>query len=48
MKRWLVAFLMIVPGLAGAQPVLDFRNDLAFQATTVNSFAAHIDRKSVV
>ena len=45
MKRWLVAFLMIVPGLAGAQPVLDFRNDLAFQATTVNSFAAHIYRE---
>lgn len=45
MKRWLAVFLMIVPGLAGAQPVLDFRNDLAFQSTTVNSFAAHIYRE---
>ena len=45
MKRWLAVFLMIVPGLAGAQPVLDFRNDLAFQATIVNSFAAHIYRE---
>jgi len=42
MKRWLAIFLMAVPGLAGAQPVLDFRSDLAFQETTVNSFAAHI------
>jgi len=45
MKRWLAVFLMIVPGLAGARPVLDFRNDLAFRATTVNSFAAHIYRE---
>lgn len=45
MKRCLVVFLMIVPGLAGAQPLLDFRNDLAFQATTVNAFAAQIYRQ---
>ena len=42
MKRWLVILLLAVPGAAGAQPLLDFRNDLAFQATTVNAFAAHV------
>ena len=42
MKRWLAAFMMIVPVLTGAQPLLEFRNDLAFQASTVNAFAAHI------
>jgi len=45
MKHWLTAFLMIAPGLAGAQPILDFRNDLAFQATTVNAFAAQVYRQ---
>jgi predicted Zn-dependent protease len=45
MKHWLTAFLMIAPGVAGAQPILDFRNDLAFQATTVNAFAAQIYRQ---
>ena len=42
MKRWLAVFMMIVPVLTGAQPLLEFRNDLAFQASTVNAFAAHI------
>jgi Zn-dependent protease with chaperone function len=42
MKRWLVTLLLSVPGLTGAQPLLDFRNDLAFQATTVNAFAAQV------
>jgi predicted Zn-dependent protease len=42
MKRWLAVFLIIIPSVAGAQPLLDFRNDLAFQATTVNAFAAQI------
>jgi predicted Zn-dependent protease len=36
---------LIVPGLAVAQPVLDFRNDLAFQATAVNAFAAQVYRQ---
>ena len=45
MKRLLTVFLIIVPALAEAQPVLDFRNDLAFQATAVNSFAAHVYRQ---
>ena len=42
MKRWLLILLLIAPGAAGAQRLLDFRNDLAFQASTVNAFAAHI------
>jgi len=42
MKRWLIAFLLVVPVVAGAQPVLEFRKDLAFRASTVNTFAAHI------
>jgi predicted Zn-dependent protease len=42
MKRWLAVFLISAPVAAGAQPVLDFRNDLAFHATTVNAFATRI------
>lgn len=42
MKRWLVILLLAVPGMSGAQPLLDFRNDLAFQSATVNAFAAHV------
>jgi len=42
MKRWLTVCLILVPAAAGAQPVLDFRNDLAFHAATVNAFAARI------
>jgi Zn-dependent protease with chaperone function len=42
MKRWLVVLLLSVPGVAGAQPLLEFRNDFAFQTATVNAFAAHV------
>lgn len=42
MRRWLVIIILFwIPGLIGAQPLLEFRNDLAFQASTVNAFAAH-------
>jgi predicted Zn-dependent protease len=47
MKRWLTILIIVVPGLVGAQPVLEFRNDLAFQATTVNAFAAQIFRNRI-
>lgn len=47
MKRWLMIMLIAVPGLAGAQPLLEFRNDLAFRAATVNAFAAHIYHKRI-
>jgi len=40
--RWLIILLFSVPAVAGAQPLLEFRNDLAFQAATVNTFAARI------
>ncbi len=40
MTRWLAVLCLVVSGAAGAQPVLHFRKDLAFQAGTVNSFAA--------
>ena len=42
MRRWLAVFLTIVPALTVAQPLLEFRNDLAFQASTVDTFAAHV------
>lgn len=42
MKRWLAIILITVPVAAGAQTVLDFRNDLAFRAATVNDFAARV------
>jgi predicted Zn-dependent protease len=42
MMRWLIILLLSVPGVAGAQPLLEFRSDLAFRAATVNTFAAHI------
>lgn len=42
MIRWPVILLLAVPGLTGAQTLLEFRDDLAFQTTTVNAFAAHI------
>ena len=45
MKACLAAILTIVSAAAGGQPVLDFRNDLAFQATTVNAFAAQVYRQ---
>ena len=40
MARWLAVLLLLVSGVAGAQRVLHFRKDLAFQASAVNSFAA--------
>ena len=39
MKHLFVAMLIAVPGLAGAQGLLDFRTDLAFDAITVESVA---------
>ena len=39
MKRLLIAMLIALPGLAGAQGLLDFRHDLAFKAQTVNAVA---------
>ena len=46
MKHWLtMVVVFLVPSLTGAQPILEFRNDLAFQSTDVNSFAAQTYRK---
>jgi len=42
MKHGLAVILMILAALAAARPVLDFRNDLAFQSATVNRFAAQV------
>jgi len=39
MKRFLAALVLVLPGLAGGQPVLDFRDDLAFNATEIDSLA---------
>ena len=38
-KHLLVATLITLPGLAGAQGLLDFRHDLAFKAQTVKAVA---------
>jgi Zn-dependent protease with chaperone function len=40
MKRVLAALLLIAPALAGAQPLLDFRDDLAFSANEIDALAA--------
>ncbi|MEJ2572550.1 MAG: M48 family metalloprotease [Gammaproteobacteria bacterium] len=48
MKRWLVILLLAVPAVAGAQPLLDFRHDLAFLPATVNAFAAHVYRERIM
>jgi Zn-dependent protease with chaperone function len=40
MKAHLAALLLIAPALACAQPLLEFRNDLAFSATEINVLAA--------
>lgn len=40
MKALLAAFLVVVPGLAAAQQLLEFRSDLAFSAAEVNALAA--------
>ena len=47
MVRWMVILSLAVPVVAGAQPLLEFRNDLAFQATTVDTFAAHVYRDRI-
>jgi len=39
MRRWLAALLVAAPVHAGAQQLLDFREGLAFRATTVEKFA---------
>jgi len=40
MKRFLATLLLISPALAGAQPVLEFRSDLAFSAGEIDAVAA--------
>jgi Zn-dependent protease with chaperone function len=40
MKRFLTALLLIAPALASAQPVLEFRNDLAFSSSEIDALAA--------
>lgn len=45
MKHWITVVILLVPVLVGAEPILEFRNDLAFQATSVNSFATQAYRK---
>lgn len=43
MKYWLMwVTVFLVPSVVGAQPILEFRNDLAFQASDVNAFAAQV------
>lgn len=44
-KHLLFTILIAVPGLAGGQPLLDFRNDLAFDAVTVEVVAEQAYRK---
>jgi len=40
MKRILATVLLVVPALAWGQPVLEFRNDLAFSASEIDAQAA--------
>jgi len=40
MKHFAAALLLALPGLAGAQQLLDFRRDLAFSAAEVDTLAA--------
>ena len=47
MKRCLAILLLSFSGVTGAQPLLEFRNDLAFEATTVNAFAAQVYHKRI-
>lgn len=48
MQHWLtLVVFFLVPVFAGAQPILEFRNDLAFQSTDVNSFAARTYHKRI-
>ena len=39
MMRWLLVSLLFLPAPGGAQPLLDFRNDLAFKAEVVEGVA---------
>jgi len=39
MKHFLAALLLVSPGLAGGQPVLDFRDDLAFSSVEIDTLA---------
>lgn len=39
MARWLLVLLLFLPVPGGAQPLLDFRNDLAFKAEVVDGVA---------
>ena len=43
--RWMSAFLFSIPVIAGAQPLLDFRNDLAFRPQAVDTFAERAYRE---
>ena len=45
MTRWLAAFLLAAPLLAGAQQLLDFRDDLAFRPDTVETLAERVYRE---
>src|SRR5215470_5571484 len=40
MKRILATMLLIAPAMACGQPVLEFRNDLAFSASEIDAQAA--------
>jgi len=40
MKRFFAALLLIAPALAGAQPLLEFRDDLAFSSNEIDALAA--------
>jgi predicted Zn-dependent protease len=45
MKNLLFAMLITLPGLAGAQDLLEFRNDLAFEAAEVEALAERSYRR---
>jgi predicted Zn-dependent protease len=47
MTRWLVTLLLAAPGCAGAQQLLDFRDDLAFQAEVVEAVAERAYRERI-
>lgn len=42
MTRWLLVLLLFLPVPGGAQPLLDFRNDLAFKTEVVEGVAGRI------
>src|SRR5262249_3661679 len=44
MRIMLIAMLAVGPGFCGAQRLLDFRNDLAFEPATVEALAEHTYR----